>query len=230
MEPPDNLITHHDLSPGKYLRLTVSDTGAGIDDKIVDRIFDPFFTTKKPGEGTGLGLSVVYGIVRSCGGAITVQSAVGRGTEFNVYFPLLTELEHKQEAKVEAPIRGGKERILFVDDEAALVELAGSSLRALGYEVAGRTSSLEALELFRARPDGFDLVITDMTMPNMTGSELALQLMRIRPGIPIILSTGFSEGMTQEKARAIGVKEFIMKPMVQRQMAEAIRRVIDEKK
>ena len=215
IEPSDDLIIHHDLSPGKYLRLTVSDTGAGIDNEIIDRIFDPFFTTKKPGEGTGLGLSVVHGIVKSYGGTITVQSEVGKGTEFNVYLPLLTEVEDKQEAKVEAPIPGGKERILFVDDEAALVQLATSTLSGLGYEVIGRTSSLEALELFRARPDRFDLVITDMTMPNMTGSELAQQLMRIRPDIPVILCTGFSEAITQEKARALGVREFIMKPIIQ---------------
>ena len=229
LERPDDLIIHHDLSPGKYLRLTVSDTGGGIDKEIIDRIFDPFFTTKKPGEGTGLGLSVVYGIVKNYGGAITAQSEVGKGTEFNVYLPLLIEVEDRQEVKVEAPIPGGKERILFVDDEAALVQLATSTLSALGYEVTGRTSSLEALELFQARPDNFDLVITDMTMPNMMGSELAQQLMRLRPDIPVILCTGFSEAMTQEKARAIGVREFIMKPIVQRQIAEAVRRVLDEK-
>jgi len=229
VEPPNNLIIHHDLSPGKYLRLTVSDTGDGIDNEIMDRIFDPFFTTKKPGEGTGLGLSVVYGIVKSYGGAITVASEVGRGTEFNVYLPLVIEDTGRSEAKDETPIPGGKERILFVDDEAALVQLATSTLSGLGYDVIGRTSSLEALELFRARPDRFDLVITDMTMPNMTGSELAQQLMRLRPDIPVILCTGFSEAMTQEKARAIGVREFIMKPIVQRQIAEAIRRALDEK-
>jgi len=229
VEPPDNLIIHHDLSPGKYLRLTVSDTGVGIDNEIIDRIFDPFFTTKKPGEGTGLGLSVVYGIVKNYGGTITVQSEVGKGTEFNVYLPLLTEVEDKQEAKVEAPIAGGKERILFVDDEAALVQLATSTLSGMGYEVVGRTSSLEALELFRARPDRFDLVITDMTMPNMTGSELAQQLIHIRPDISVILCTGFTEGMTQEKARTLGVKELIMKPIVQRQIADAIRRALDQK-
>jgi CheY-like chemotaxis protein len=229
VEASDNLIIQHDLFPGKYLRLTVSDTGAGIEKEIMGRIFDPFFTTKNPGEGTGLGLSVVYGIVKSYSGAITVESEVGKGTEFNVYLPLLTEAEDKKEAKVEAPIPWGKERILFVDDEAALVQLATGTLTGLGYEVVGRTGSMEALELFRARPDSFDLVITDMTMPNMTGSELAQQLMRIRPDIPIILCTGFSEAMTQEKARAIGVKDFIMKPIVQRQMAEAIRRVLDDK-
>ncbi|MGZ3608273.1 MAG: ATP-binding protein, partial [Syntrophales bacterium] len=229
VEPSDNLIIQHDLFPGKYLRLTVSDTGAGIENEIMDRIFDPFFTTKKPGEGTGLGLSVVYGIVKSYSGAITVESEVGKGTEFNVYLPLLTEAEGKKEAKIEAPIPGGEERILFVDDEAALVQLATGTLTGLGYEVEGRTGSMEALELFRARPDSFDLVITDMTMPNMTGSELAQRLMSIRPDIPIILCTGFSEAMTQEKARAIGVKDFIMKPIVQRQIAEAIRRVLDKK-
>ncbi|MGA2333113.1 MAG: PAS domain S-box protein [Syntrophales bacterium] len=229
VEPPDNLIVRHDLSPGKYLRLTVSDTGAGIDNEIMDRIFDPFFTTKKPGEGTGLGLSVVYGIVKSYGGAITVTSEVGKGTGFNVYLPLLTGVEDKEEANVEEPVPRGNERILFVDDEAALVQLATSILSGLGYEVTGRTSSPEALQVFRNRPDSFDLVITDMTMPNMTGSELAQQLMRIRPDIPVILCTGFSEEVTQEKARAIGVREFIMKPIVRRQIAEAIRRALDKK-
>jgi PAS domain S-box-containing protein len=229
LEPSDNLVIHHDLSPGEYLRLTVSDTGVGIDEEVMARIFDPFFTTKKPGEGTGLGLSVVYGIVKSYGGAVTAQSEVGKGTDFNVYLPLLTEVEYEQEAKGETPIPGGQERILFVDDEAALVQLTAGILSGLGYEVVGRTSSLEALELFRTRPDWFDLVITDMTMPNMTGSELAQQLMRLRPDIPVILCTGFSEAMTQEKAKTIGVKEFIMKPIVQRQIAEAIRRALDER-
>ena len=229
IEPPDNLIIHHDLSPGMYLRLAVSDTGAGIDNEIIDRIFDPFFTTKKPGEGTGLGLSVVYGIAKSYGGAITVQSEVGRGTEFNVYLPLVIEDTGRNDVKDKTPIPGGKERILFVDDEAALVQLATGILSGLGYEVVGRTSSLEALELFRARPEWFDLVITDMTMPNMTGSELAQELLRIRPDIPVILCTGFSEAMTQDKAKTIGVKEFIMKPIVQRQIAEAIRRALNER-
>ena len=229
LEQSDDLIIHHDLFPGRYLRLTVGDTGAGIDNETIGRIFDPFFTTKKPGEGTGLGLSVVHGIVKSYGGTITVQSEVGKGTDFNVYLPLLTEVEDKQEAKVEAPIPGGKERILFVDDEAALVQLATSTLSGLGYDVTGRTSSLEALELFQARPDRFDLVITDMTMPNMTGSELAQQLMRIRPDIPVILCTGFSEAMTQERAKALGLKELIMKPIIKKQIAEAIRRSLDKK-
>jgi PAS domain S-box-containing protein len=227
VEPLDDLIIHHDLSSGRYLRLTVSDAGAGIDNEIIGRIFDPFFTTKKPSEGTGLGLSVVYGIVKSYGGTVTVQSEVGKGTEFSVYLPLLTEIEDKQQAKDEAPIPGGKERILFVDDESALVQLATSTLSGLGYKVVGRTSSLEALELFRARPDRFDLVITDMTMPNMTGSELAQQLMGLRPDIPVILCTGFSEAITPEKAKALGLRELIMKPIIKNQIAEAIRRALD---
>ena len=227
VEPPDILITHHHLSPGAYLKLTVSDTGTGIDERIIDRIFDPFFTTKKPGEGTGLGLSVVYGIVKSYGGAITVDSDLGKGVEFKIYLPLQREDASADGAKDEALIVGGKERILFIDDEAALVELATGILTGLGYLVVGRTGSIEALELFQSRPESFDLVITDMTMPNMTGSELAKQVLHIRPDIPVILCTGFSETMTQEKARAIGVKEFIMKPIVQRQIAAAIRRVLD---
>jgi PAS domain S-box-containing protein len=226
IEPSDDLIIHHDLSPGKYLRLTVSDTGAGIDDEIIGRIFDPFFTTKEVGEGTGLGLSVVYGIVKNCSGAITVQSEVGKGTEFNVYLPLLTDVEDKQEAKVEAPIPGGKERILFVDDEAALVQLATSTLSGLGYEVVGRTSSLEALELFRTRPDWFDLVITDMTMPNIRGDELARELLKIRPDIPIILCTGFSEMISEEKANKLGIRRLVMKPISKKDLAIAIRDVL----
>jgi PAS domain S-box-containing protein len=226
--PGDVLLIHHDLTPGVYIKLSVSDTGVGIAPGIINRIFDPFFTTKKPGEGTGMGLSVVHGIVVSYGGAITVQSKVGEGTEFNVYIPLLIEVRDKQEAKVEAPIPIGKERILFVDDEAALVELGKGMLSAMGYDVMGRTNSLDALEFFRTRSDDFDLVITDMTMPNMTGSELAQELMQIRPDIPVILCTGFSETITPEIAKVIGIKEFLMKPIVQRQMAIAIRRALDQ--
>jgi CheY-like chemotaxis protein len=155
-----------------------------------------------------------------------VQSEVGKGTEFNVYLPLLTDVEDKQEAKVEAPIPGGKERILFVDDEAALVQLATSTLSGLGYEVVGRTSSLEALELFRTRPDWFDLVITDMTMPNIRGDELARELLKIRPDIPIILCTGFSEMISEEKANKLGIRRLVMKPISKKDLAIAIRDVL----
>jgi PAS domain S-box-containing protein len=222
-------LIYHDLSPGKYLNLSVSDTGSGIAPDIMDRIFDPFFTTKNPGEGTGMGLSVVHGIVKNCHGAITVESKVGKGTEFRVYLPLLNEKEEEQEIDAVAHIRGGNERILFVDDEEALVQLGKYMLTDLGYEVVERTGSLEALELFQAKPDHFDLVITDMTMPKMTGIELAQEIMRIRPGMPIILCTGFSETITPEKAKALGLREMIMKPVSQRQIAATIRCALDKK-
>ncbi|HVO67931.1 MAG TPA: PAS domain S-box protein [Syntrophales bacterium] len=228
---PRNASTiNHGLSPGMYLQLSVSDTGHGIDPGIMDRIFDPFFTTKTPGEGTGMGLSVVHGIVKSYNGAITVESKVGKGTTFHVYFPLVMETEEKSEVEATVRIIGGKECILFVDDEESLVQLGKDILSGLGYEVVGRTSSTEALELFRARPDRFDLVITDMTMPNMTGIELAREIMRIRPGVPVVLCTGFSEVITPEKAKAMGIKEFIMKPIIQPQISTAIRRALDQDK
>lgn len=217
------------LVPGRYLKLIVSDTGIGIDSAIVGRIFDPFFTTKQPGEGTGMGLSVVYSIVKNYGGAVTVQSEVGKGTEFSVYLPLLTGKLDNQEAKSNESVSGGKECILFVDDEVMLVELGKSILTGIGYDVVGRTSSVEALELFRTCPERFDLVVTDMTMPNMTGIELAKKLMQLKPGIPIIICTGFSEAITAENVKSTGVKDLIMKPFVRRQIAESIRRTLDKK-
>ena len=229
IKPHDSLIIYHGLIPDMYLKLMVSDTGAGIAPEIMDRIFDPFFTTKGSGEGTGMGLSVVHGIVKSYHGAITVESEVGKGTAFHIYLPLLKEAGEKRQVKAAADITGGKERILFVDDEEMLVQIGKDMLTSLGYEVIERTSSLEARKLFQSGPDRFDLVITDMTMPNMTGIELAKEIMRIRPGIPVILCTGFSEEITPEKATAIGLKDFIMKPLIRNKIAAAIRRALDQK-
>ncbi|MHB8771588.1 MAG: PAS domain-containing hybrid sensor histidine kinase/response regulator [Syntrophales bacterium] len=228
IEPFDSLVVNEGLTPGMYLNLAVGDTGCGIDPAILDRIFDPFFTTKQPGEGIGMGLAVVHGIVRSYRGAITVKSAPGVGTEFNVYLPLLTDgLEGDAAAEAGYAVVGGKECILFVDDEEVLVEVGIELLAGLGYEVVGRTSSLEALELFRACPDRFDLVIADITMPNMTGIELCREITQIQPQMPVILCSGFSEAITAEQARTIGVREFIMKPIVLQQLAPAIRRALD---
>jgi PAS domain S-box-containing protein len=224
----DDLNIHHGLSPGMYLKLTVSDTGIGIAPEIMDRIFDPFFTTKKPGEGTGMGLSVVYGIVKNFGGSITMESEKEKGSKFNVYFPLLMEERVKREREDSSHIIGGKERILFVDDEENLVQLGTELLTSLGYEVTGRTSSLEALELFRTKPDRFDLVITDMTMPNMTGVDLAREMILIRPNIPLILCTGFSEMVSKEKAKSIGIRQFIMKPLLTKRLAMTIREALDK--
>lgn len=222
--PPDP----HGLNAGRYLVLTVGDTGAGIEPGVIDRIFDPFFTTKKPGEGTGMGLAVVHGIVKNCGGAVTVKSEPGKGAEFNVYFPLLPEeTEGGAASDAMADIAGGIETLLFIDDEESLVQVGLEMLEGLGYKVIGRTSSPEGLELFRAQPDRFDLVITDMTMPILTGIDLVREIKRIRPGMPVILCSGFNETMTREKAMELGVDEFILKPIVFKHIAPTIRRVLD---
>ena len=217
-----------DIAPGNYLRLTVRDTGQGVDSKIIDKIFDPFFTTKNRGEGTGLGLSVVHGIVISHGGAIEVQSVPGQGTSFALYFPVLESVSEIVEAAVSDAPPTGKERVLFVDDETALIELGERILVYLGYQVTTRTSSVEALELFRANPDAFDLVITDYTMPNMTGGELAKHILAIRPDMPIVLCTGFSEVFTEEKAKALGIGGYVMKPISINDLARICRSVLDQ--
>ncbi len=214
------------LSPGPYLKLTVSDNGHGMAPEVKERIFDPYFTTKEKGEGTGLGLAMVHGIVKSHGGTITVYSEPEMGSTFHVYLPI-RETETDQDTGSEETIPTGSERILFVDDEQPIVDIAKQMVEQLGYSMVTRTSSLEALELFRAKPDEFDLVITDMTMPNMTGEELANELMFIRPDIPIILCTGFSRSVTEKKAKAMGIQAFILKPILRQELAETIRRVLD---
>jgi PAS domain S-box-containing protein len=214
------------LTPGQYIRLRVIDTGHGMETAIVDRIFDPFFTTKERGEGTGMGLAVVLGIVKSHGGTITVESEMGKGSTFNIFLPaIMQEVDHEVSAK--APIPTGTERILFIDDEKSLVDLGQQILERLGYKVTIRTSSVEALELFMEQPHKFDLVITDMTMPNMTGDELAGKLMRIRADIPVVLCTGYSERISQERAHDLGIKEFILKPIVMRELAVKVRSALD---
>lgn len=217
---------------GSCVKLSVSDTGHGIDKALLKRIFDPYFTTKDQEEGTGLGLSVVHGIVKSHGGAITVQSKPGEGSTFNVYLPVTkSETVRESDSGEEAlPLPGGQERILFVDDESALVNMGKQMLERLGYKVDIQTSSTEALELFREKPDEFDLVITDMTMPHMTGEKLAKEIMKIRPEIPIILCTGYSERITEDRAKKMGIAEFAMKPLLVHDLAEAIRRALDNQK
>lgn len=216
-----------DLKPGPYARLTVSDTGCGMDHAVKERIFDPFFTTKGLGEGTGMGLAVVHGIVNNHGGAISVNSEPGKGTTFQVLLPRVESRVRLEAEKIE-PLSTGSERILFVDDEKALVNIGEQMLKRLGYEVVGRTSSIEALGLFQNQPDLFDLVITDMTMPNMTGEELAKELMNIRPDIPVILCTGYSERISEEKAKGMGIRAFAMKPLLMRDLAKTIRKVLDK--
>jgi PAS domain S-box-containing protein len=222
----DGAASHLALDPGPYVKLTVKDTGHGMDRATIERIFDPFFTTKKPGEGTGMGLAVVHGIVKSCGGAIVVDSELGKGTAFEVFLPRI-EGASLPETDSAAPMATGNERILFVDDEEDLVDMAQQMLERLGYSVVATTNSLEALEVFKAGPDQFALVITDQTMPHMTGADLAKELMRIRPDIPIILCTGFSEVINAEEAKTLGIREFVMKPFATREIAEIARHVLD---
>ena len=229
----ENVISERTLSPltlarGIYAKLTVSDTGHGIDATIIDKIFDPFFTSKAPGEGTGLGLSVVYGIIRDHGGAIEVSSEPGMGTTVTCYFPIIETEEILQEQTHES-IPGGSERILFIDDEEALVELGSMMLTSLGYQVTSMTSSLDALKAFRSHPYSFDLVITDMTMPNMRGDHLAMEILKIRPDIPIVLCTGFSEMISEDKAKDLGIRQLIMKPISMNNLASEIRKVLSVK-
>jgi len=216
-----------DLDPGLYLRLTVSDTGYGITSDVIDRIFEPYYTTKEKGVGTGLGLSVANGIIDSHGGAIMVYSEPGKGSIFHVYLPLIQEEAIKPEIDEQAPVLTGNERILFIDDEPNIVEIGKQMLEHLGYEVTTRTSSLEALELFRNNPDEFDLVITNMIMPKMTGDKLAQELIKIRPDIPVIICTGYSERISEEKARDLGIRKFVMKPLMMRDLANNVRKVLD---
>jgi two-component system, cell cycle sensor histidine kinase and response regulator CckA len=219
-----------DLKPGPYVRLTVADTGHGMDSTTLARIFDPYFTTKEPGKGSGLGLAVVHGIVKGHDGGIAVSSVLGKGTTFHLYLPRIeTELTTSEE-KPSAPVPTGSERILVVDDETSLVDIWKRYLELLGYVVVTKTSCLEALELFRVHPDYFDLVITDYTMPHMNGIHLARVMKRIQPNIPIIVCTGWREKITDEMNRETGVRAFLMKPLELRDAAEAIRKVLDEKK
>ncbi len=215
------------LVEGKYVVLDVSDTGPGIDESHLDRIFDPFFTTKAPGEGTGMGLAVVHGIVKRYGGQVAVETKPGEGTRFRVFFPMVDAEVGREEENGPTTLPHGSERILIVDDEAPVLDTVQQMLESLGYHVTPRSDSLTALETFRERPQEFDLVITDMTMPNMTGASLARNLMDIRPGLPIILCTGFSEIINEDKAKALGVKEYLQKPVAKREMAMKVRRALD---
>ena len=222
-----HLVQGETLQPGQYLKLSVRDTGHGIDPEILHRIFEPYYTTREKGAGTGLGLAVVHGIVKNHRGAIQASSQVGVGSTFDVYFPKVEDYSVESEAEPEEPVRGGNECILFVDDEPALEELGGRLLSGLGYEVVTRSSAWEALQLFKAKTMTFDLVITDMTMPQLTGEKLALEILRIRPEMPIILCTGFSEQINNERARSLGIRALVMKPFLKNEMARTIRRVLD---
>ncbi len=214
------------LHPGPYVLLSISDTGAGIEKEIQDRLFEPFFTTKARGEGTGMGLSVVHGIVASHGGAITVYSDPGVGSEFKVYLPRIIAASEEANETLKVKAAGGTERILIVDDEVSIVSIMKKTLERLGYQVHSANNPLEALELFRESPESYDIVLTDQTMPNMTGVELAENIMSIRSDIPIVLMTGFSRTMNEDKAKEKGVREVLMKPVTKSDLSEVIRRAL----
>ena len=215
--------------PGKFVQLSIADSGTGISPEVQQRIFDPYFTTKETGKGTGMGLAIVDGIVKSYGGFITCQSEMGVGTVFQINLPALTEQPAPETAEVKPPALGS-ERILLIDDEPMLVEMNRTMLQRLGYEVTVRSSSLEALTTFQNRPHAFDLVITDQTMPGMTGIDLSRRMLQIRPGLPVILCTGFSSSITEEKVKAAGIKGFAFKPLVKKEIAALVRQVLNEKK
>jgi len=220
------LAKTRDNSQEVFVELSISDTGPGISPEIIDKIFDPFFTTKEKGKGTGMGLAITYGVIKEYGGEITVDSQLGRGTVFHIYLPQSREEAVAVDSTV-ADLPGGKERILFVDDEDLLAELGKKLLERLGYQVTVHTKSFEALGTFQNQPYDFDLVITDQTMPGMTGLDMARRMLQIRHNIPIILCTGYSALVDEEKAKSQGIKEFAMKPLNNNTLAGLIRKVLD---
>jgi CheY-like chemotaxis protein len=224
-----SIPTYLDVDPGPYLKLSVGDTGHGMMPDVLEKIFDPYFTTKEKGKGTGLGLAVVHGIVKRHQGDITVDTTPGKGTAFHVYLPIMEKKMETDKTDAVELLPKGHERILFIDDEEDLVEIGSKMLSHLGYEVVTKSNSVEVLDLFREQPERFDLVITDMTMPNLTGDKLAKELLRIRPDIPIILCTGFSECITEEKAKKMGICEFSLKPFVMRDLAVTARKALDRR-
>ena len=224
----EEMIDKVGMQPGKHLRLLVKDEGCGMEASVLDRIFEPYYTTKEQGKGTGLGLSVIHGIVKNHRGDITVKSTPGKGTIFQVYLPLIEDVDPDVEFESTDGAIKGEERILLVDDEEQIVAMEQQMLENLGYRVTARTDSAEALKVFAEHPQNFDLVITDMTMPHMTGDQLAQKMLDIEPNIPVILCTCFNQAITEEKALAMGIQKFVMKPVVKKELATTIRTVLDQ--
>ena len=224
----DDLNGMH-IEPGLYICLGVADNGRGMEKEIINKIFDPYFTTKDKGKGTGLGLSMVHGIIKNYGGDVAVCSEPGKGTEFRVYLPVIKD-EFASLSKTAANdiLQGDNERILVIDDKPEVLEIERQMLDCLGYQVTARTSSVEAVELFRAKPDEFDLVITDMTMPNMTGDKLAAEITKIRSDIPVILCTGFSERISQKHEHSSEISAVIMKPVTLEKLSKTIRKALSK--
>ncbi len=214
------------LDSAKYVILTVSDTGEGMKQEVLDRVFDPYFTTKETGEGTGMGLAVVQGIIKNYEGTISVESGEGVGSVFQVFLPLIEFEESQEEAIPSSGVSSGRGKILFVDDEPSLVELSKDVLEKCGYSVIATTDSLQALELFEYESDKFDLVITDQVMPKLKGDDLIRKILAIRPDIPIILCTGYSGSITDEVAKKLGVREFIFKPVSTTNLMDVVSKVL----
>ncbi len=215
-----------DLLPGQYVLLSVRDTGPGMTPEILSRIFDPYFTTKGVGKGSGMGLSVVHGIVKNYGGMVQVDSVLGSGTVFRVYLPRIGKGATAAESVQERTLPSGQERILYVDDETSIAEMGKAMLSGLGYRVTARTNPLEALAEFRCRPDDFDLLITDQTMPKMSGVQLVQEVRKLRPGLPVVLCTGYSPEIGEESAAAQGISHFLMKPLTMRVLAETVQKAL----
>ena len=216
------------ILPGIYVRLTVSDTGVGMTHDLIEKAFDPFFTTKEKGKGTGMGLSVVHGIVENMKGSITVDSTPGRGTAFKVYFPVDDATAGSDTPPpAHEPLHPGTETLLLVDDEQAVLDMVRLALEKLGYEVCARVSPVDALETFKQRPREFDLVITDLSMPQMTGEQLVSEMLKIRKDTPVIVCTGFSETLTPDTATKLGIRDVAMKPVILRELSGKIRSVLD---
>nr|NJM04077.1 response regulator [Desulfobacula sp.] len=227
IKPGETDVILTDMGPGPYACLTVADTGLGMEKEVAARIFEPFFTTKQKGKGTGMGLAVVHGIVKSMNGALWVDTEPRKGAKFHVYLPIAGDPTENTTPEREKPLTGGKERILLVDDEEAIIMMEKQALERLGYQVTSFTGSLEALEAFRADPGGFDLVITDMAMPKLPGEKLAAELIHIRPDIPIVLCTGFNETLSEENLLSLGIRGLLMKPVRIKELAGKLREVLE---
>ncbi len=221
-----DISKYEDLNPGNYAYLSVKDNGCGIDDETVEKIFDPYFTTKKVGKGTGIGLSIVQGIIKSHKGSVSVESNIGKGTVFHVFFPIVKE-NTTIEGNDARELAGGQENILVIDDQQEFIEMAKDMIEMLGYHVTVCQDSMNALELFQEDPMQFDLVVTDQTMPGLTGLDLAQKMLKIRPDFPIILCTGYSNELTNETIRDKGLKKMIHKPLVVEDLSDALRRTLD---
>lgn len=224
-----DILKNINLRPGPYILLEVSDTGSGMTPETQSRIFEPYFTTKAKGEGTGMGLSLVHGIIKSHGGNITVYSEPGKGTTIHVYLPVSKKSLSQEELSFTDDVPTGTEKILLIDDEESVIKVEGEMLKSLGYRVDAFKSPIEALEQFRANPSLYDIIITDMTMPKMTGDKLAQEILAERPDIPIIMCTGFSELINKEEALKLGIRKFVTKPIIINTFARDLREVLDTK-